>query len=188
MNLQARVVNILTRPAGEWQVIAAEPADIASLYTSYIGVLAAIPAVALLVGLLGFFGSYGASFAVRAAVVGYAAALIGTFIAAFVVEKLAPNFDSSGNTAQALKLVAYSTTPVWIAGVFHLVPALSALIILAWVYALYLFYLGLTPVMKTPGDKVVPYMIVSAVVVVLVNVLLGLLLGGASAFPGAIAL
>ena len=33
MNLQARVVNILTRPAAEWPIIASEPTDVASLYT-----------------------------------------------------------------------------------------------------------------------------------------------------------
>ena len=49
--------------------------------------------------------------------------------------------------------------------------------LLAALYAIYLFYLGLAPVMKTPADKVVPYMIVSAIVIVLVYVCVGAIIG-----------
>ena len=186
MNLQARVVNILTRPAAEWPIIASEPTDVASLYTNYIGILAAIPAVCtfaafLLIG--GMFGATGGlTFAFMAGLSNYIGALVSAFVAAFIIEKLAPTFDSRGDTAQALKMVAYASTPVWVAGVLHLIPLLSVFIILAVVYAVYLFYLGLPPVMKTPKDKIVPYMIVSAVVVILVSFLIGAIL---AVFTGA---
>jgi hypothetical protein len=180
MNLQARVVNILTRPAAEWPVIAAEPSDVSSLYTNYIVLLAAIPAVCTFLGLtiigVPFFGGYGFSAALVAGIMSYVGTLASVYIAALIIEKLAPNFDSRGDTAQALKLVAYASTPVWVAGVLHLVPLLGVLIILAALYAVYLFYLGLTPVMKTPSDKVLPYMIVSAIVVIVVSVCLSFLL------------
>jgi hypothetical protein len=192
MNLQTRVVNILTRPASEWLVIAVEPTDVASLYTNYILVLAAIPAVCTFLGLLvigvPFFGTYGFSAALVAGVMSYCSALVSVYIAAFIIEKLAPNFDSRGDTAQALKLVAYASTPVWIAGVLHLVPPLGVLIIIAAIYAIYLFYLGLTPVMKTPSDKVLPFMVVSAIVVIVVTVILSFLvtaITGAAMFGGA---
>ncbi len=48
------------------------------------------------------------------------------------------------------------------------------LVILAALYAIYLFYLGLPPVMGTPADKVIPYMAVSAVVVIIVSIVLGI--------------
>jgi len=174
MNVQTRVVNILTRPASEWAAIAAEPSDIASLYTNYILWLAAIPAVCTLLGWI-FLGGFFA-FGLTAACMIYVSALASTFIAAFVIEKLAPNFDSHGDTVQALKLVAYAYTPVWIAGVLRLVPMLAALTILAALYAIYLFYLGLPPVMKTPSDKVVPFMIVAAIVVIVISFVLTALL------------
>jgi hypothetical protein len=174
-------MNVLTQPATEWPVIAAEPADVASLYRDYIVILAAIPAVCTLigVGLMGspLMGTYALGFAVRMAIVQYVSALIGAYVAAFIIEKLAPNFGSSGNTAQALKLVAYASTPVWLAGVLNLIPVLAMLTLLAALYAIYLFYLGLAPVMKTPADKVVPYMIVSAIVIVLVYVCVGAIIG-----------
>jgi len=193
MNLQTRVVNILTKPAVEWPVIAAEPSDVASLYSNYILLLAAIPAVCTFLGLLvigvPLLGTYGLSAALVAGVMSYLSALASVYIAAFIIEKLAPNFDSRGDTVQALKLVAYASTPVWIAGVLHLVPLLGVLIIVAVLYAIYLFYLGLAPVMKTPQDKVVPYMVVSAIVVIVVSVCISFLLTaitGAAMFGGAL--
>ena len=59
------------------------------------------------------------------------------------------------------------------AGVLSLIPALGLLAAIAGLYAIYLFYLGLTPVMKTPEAQVIPYMVVSALVVIVVSVLLG---------------
>jgi len=176
MDLQTRVVNILTRPASEWPVIAEEPADVRALYRNYIVLLAAIPAVC----------TFLYSLSLVAAIMSYVATLASVYVAALVIEKLAPNFDSRGNTAQALKLVAYALTPVWIAGVLYLIPMLGMLMLLAAFYAAYLFYLGVAPVMKTPPDKVVPYMVVSALVVVVVTICLQVLLGTLSgtALPG----
>jgi Yip1 domain len=192
MNLQTRVVNILTRPAAEWPVIAAEPSDVSGLYTNYIMLLAAIPAVCTFLGLMvigvPFFGSYGFSAALVAGIMSYVGTLASVYIAALIIEKLAPNFDSHGDVGQALKLVVYASTPVWVAGVLHLVPPLGVLILLAALYAVYLFYLGVAPVMKTPQDKVLPYMVVSAVVVVVVTICLQFLLttlSGAALLGGA---
>jgi hypothetical protein len=68
-------------------------------------------------------------------------------------------------------------TPVWIAGVLNLVPALAPLQFIAGLYAIYLFYLGLPAVLKTPTDKVIPYMLVSAVVIILVTIVIGAVVG-----------
>jgi hypothetical protein len=167
MNLQTRVKNILTQPASEWAVIAAEPTDVVGVYRNYILILAAIPAVCLFVALSAFGG----------AITMYVRTLVSVLIAAVIIEKLAPTFGSKGGTVQALKLVAYAYTPMWLAGVFFLILTLAApASLIAMIYAIYLFYLGLTPVMKTPADKVIPFMIVSAVVIILVSFALGLLM------------
>jgi hypothetical protein len=188
MTLQQRVINILTTPATEWNVIAAESTDVPTLYTSYILILAAIPAVCGFIGtamLAGtFLGGWGIGLALRGAIVGYVTGLVGIYIAALIIEKLAPSFGSSGGTTQALKLVAYASTPVWVSGVLNLLIILAILRIIAAIYAVYLFYLGLPPVMKTPADKVVPYMVVSAIVVFVVNFVVALLLRLVLAVPG----
>ncbi len=175
-NLQARVVAILTKPKDEWPVIAAEREDVVSLFKNYIALLAAIPAVCLFIGLgvigVPFFGRLGMGWALQAGIGAYVSALVGCYISAIVIEKLAPTFNSSGDTVQALKLVAYSYTPVWVAGVLYLILALTPLALFAGLYAIYLFYLGVTPVMNTPKDKVIPYMVVSAIVIIVVNIVL----------------
>ena len=190
--LVTRASNILMKPAVEWPVVAAEPADVAGLMRDYAAPLAAIPAICQWIGLsvvgisMPLVGTYrvGIVRGFVSAVISWVFTLVGAYIAAIVVEKLAPTWDSSGNTVQALKLVAYASTPVWIAGVLNLVPALGPLTIIAALYAIYLFYLGLPPVMSTPADKVVPYMVVSALVVIVVTLVLGacaaLISGGGS--------
>ena len=55
-----------------------------------------------------------------------------------------------------MKLAVYSMTPVWLVGVFLLVPALGILGILG-LYSLYLFWLGAPGLMKVPADKSVVY-------------------------------
>ena len=59
MSLQTRAVAILTKPADEWRVIAAESATVEGLMRSYAAPLAAIPAIAQFIGFT-VFGITGA--------------------------------------------------------------------------------------------------------------------------------
>ncbi len=175
-NLQQRIVNILTKPKQEWPVIAAEPKDVTGLYRNYIVLLAAIPCVAMALGfsIIGipvpFYGHVRLGFgtAFTNAIVQYVLSLVGVYLSAFVIAKLAPNFQSEPDIAQALKLVAYSWTPAWVAGVLLLYPGFAPLAGLAGLYGIYLIYLGVVPLMKTPPDKVITYLVVSAVVMIVV--------------------
>jgi Yip1 domain len=188
--LTTRVTNILKQPAQEWPVIAGEPADAASLLTGYAAPLSAIPAICSWIGMsvigIGFY-RVGIVSGLARAIITFVFGLVGAYVAAIVIEKLAPTFKSSGSTVQALKLVVYASTPVWIAGVLNLIPPLAPLVIIAALYAIYLFYLGLPAVMKTPTDQVIPYMIVSAIVIFVITICLGFvaaMLTGASYMMG----
>ena len=181
MNLQTRVTNILTKPKEEWPVIAGETTDVATLFKSYIAILAAIPPIGTFIGttLIGvtvpILGTYrvGMAHGLASACLQYVFGLIGVYVASFVIDKLAPTFQSQSSMVQALKLVAYASTPTWVAGVLYIIPMLGILAILAGLYGIYLFYLGVTPCMKTPGEKVIPYMVVSAIVIIIVMVVVG---------------
>jgi hypothetical protein len=185
MNLQERVTRILKQPKAEWPVIEAESTDVATLYRSYIVPLAAIPAICGFIGMvvigisLPFVGRYRYGFAeaLRVELIQYVGQLIGCFVSAFVIAKLGPTFSSRDDQVQALKLVAYATTPVWIAGVLNLIPMLAVLIIFAAIYAVYLFYLGVPVLMKTPPEKVIAYMLVSVVVIIVVWFVIAAILG-----------
>lgn len=179
--LQDRVRRILTTPKTEWAVIEAESTDVATLYKSYIIILAAIPAVAAFIGttMIGttvpFVGTIRTPVATGFAhmVVSYVLGLVGVYIAALIIDKLAPTFDSTPNMIQALKLVAYAMTPVWVAGVLYIIPALGIIVLIASLYSIYLFYLGVPVLMKTPEAKVVPYMVVAAIVTIVVSIVMG---------------
>ena len=185
-SLQTRVANLLTKPADEWRVIASESATVEGLMRNYAAPLAAIPAIGIFIGytivgvsvpLLGTI-RYGIVRGFVSACLAFVFALVGAWINAIVVEKLAPTFQSRGDTAQALKLVVYAMTPVWLAGILNLVPLLGILGIVAGLYAIYIFYLGLPVLMGTPADKVVPYMVVSALVIIVVSVVFGSIAAG----------
>lgn len=180
--LQARVTNILKDPKREWPVIAAEATTTEKLYSSYIVPLAAIPVIANFIGTsiigvsLPFVGTYRVPMisGLVAAFVTYVVSLVMVYVAAMIVDKLAPTFESTSNQIQALKLVAYSYTASWVAGVLSVFPVLFPLVFLASLYTIYLFYTGLPVLMKTPESKVVPYMVVSAVVMIGLAILVGM--------------
>jgi hypothetical protein len=175
--LADRVKNIITDPKAEWPVIEGEQTTVEKLYREYIALLAAIPVLATMIGsvvfglTVPFVGTIRTPVvqAVITAIFTYVLALVGVYLAAFIVDKLAPTFDSKPDQLQALKLVAYAYTPAWIAGVLNIIPVLGILAILGGLYSIYVFYLGLPVMMKTPEAKVIPYMVVAAVVIIIVS-------------------
>lgn len=167
MNLTERVKNILGQPGEEWVVIEKEPTNTSDLYTSYIIPLAAIGPVASIVGLsiigigLPLGGTYRVSLmtAIGHAVVTYVLALAGVYVLALIIDALAPTFNGTKNSSQALKVAAYSSTAGWLVGIFNLIPVLAFLQIFG-LYSLYLLYLGLPALMKSPQDKTLAYTVV----------------------------
>src|SRR4030042_6373839 len=195
MNLVARVQAILLKPKEEWVKIKDEPTTIQQLFVPYPVILAAIPAVAQFLGwavIGGFRIPYaGGSWMTRAllyAIFSYILSLVVVYALGFIINALAPNFSSPQSLPLAMKLAVYSMTPVWIIGIFNLIPALWALGILGSLYALYIMYVGFaTPLMGTPKEKATGYFVVSVVVAIVLMAVVGLILGAAFAIRGVMA-
>ena len=168
MGIIDRAKNIILTPKTEWPVIAGEEPNVSQVMTAYVLPLALIPAIASIIG-YGIVGLVVTSFrwGIAMGLVQFITALVGVYVTAFVIDFLAPNFGSQKNIGRAVQLVAYAFTPVWVAGIFYVIPALGILVLLAGLYGLYLIYLGLPALMKTPQDKTVPYLVVSIIVVIL---------------------
>ena len=167
MALIDRVKNILLTPKTEWPKIAEETATTQSIYVGYVMILAAIGPLAMAIR--------GSLFGTMGALLGYAISLGVTYVLALIVDALAPTFGGEKNFLQSLKLVAYSYTAAWVAGIFHLLPFLGRVIgLLAAIYAFYTFYLGVPVMKKCPEDKAVAY----TIVVVLCGIVLGVVVGG----------
>lgn len=164
-----RATQILRAPQTEWSVIAAEPETVTSLYGGYVAILAAI-------GPLTLFLRHPGPGALVAAVAQYLLQFAAVFICVRVIEGLAPRFRSDRDRIGTLKLVAYANTPSWLAGLAHLLPWLAPLVLFAAaLYGIYLYYLGLPVLLHTPHEQVVPFMLVSAIVIMAVMLLLSLI-------------
>jgi hypothetical protein len=76
---------------------------------------------------------------------------------------------------QAIKLAAYSMTAELVAGIFYLIPSLSMLAIVGALYSLYLFYVGLPTLMKSPADKTPAYAVVVIVACIVLYFIIGMI-------------
>jgi hypothetical protein len=164
MNVARRAYRILADPRAEWSKIESESGDAAYLLTGYVASLALIPAV------FGFIGACvvgvtepGAGI-VRApifdglfgAVLGYVMTCATVLVLGFIINVLAPLFGGRRNFDNAFKLAVYSSTPVWLAGIFLLAPGLRFLGLLGF-YGAYLLWTGLPQLMKVPAQSVLTY-------------------------------
>jgi len=180
MSLIERVQSILLRPKETWPVIAAEPADAATIYSRYVCILAAIPAICGFVGwtLVGG-GAFGVSYRLPLAtglvqmVVGYLLSLAIVYVLALIVNALAPTFGGSKDLVAALKVVAYGSTAGFLGGVFSLLPSFALLGLLASFYSIYLLYTGLPVLMRCPPEKAGAYTAVVVVCAIVAMIVLG---------------
>jgi hypothetical protein len=159
-----RVKAMLLAPATDWTNIDQERSDLAYLLTNYIAILAVIPAVAGFIGFsaIGVVIPSGATLRVpvfpglMGALFGYLMSFVTVYILAAITNLLAPRFGARRDFASALKLIVFSYTPVWIAGIFLLIPGLWFLTVLG-LYGFYPLWRGLPPLMKAPEERSLAY-------------------------------
>ena len=175
MDLFERVKGILLKPNQEWQTIAGETTTIQELYKSYVIILAAIGPVASIIGMsLVGFGGFRIPIAssLASGVVNYILTLVGVYILALIIGALAPTFSGVKNINQAFKVAVYSSTPGWIVGVLLIIPALSPLMILG-LYGLYILYLGVPVLMKSPQEKSLGYTVAVVIAAIVIFIVIG---------------
>jgi hypothetical protein len=184
MNLVERAKNILLTPAKEWDVIKGEQLTIVDMFTKYAMILAAIPAIAGFIGysLIGIsygFGTFRVPIGTSLvwAILQYILSLGGVFLIAFIMDALAPTFGCSKNLVAAVKIVVFSYTAAWVAGILNIIPSLGVLVGLASIYSLYLMYMGLQKVKDVPKDKMVGYFVVTIIAAVVVFMAIGMIVG-----------
>jgi len=184
MNLVERAKNILLTPAKEWDVIKGEQLTIVDMFTKYAMLLAAIPAVAGFIGYSVIGISYGfGTFRVPIAtalvwmILQYVLSVGGVFLIAFIMDTLAPNFGCSKDLVAAVKIVVFSYTAAWVAGIINIIPSLSILVGLASIYSLYLMYMGMQKLKDVAKDKMVGYFVVTIIAAVVVYFVIGMIVG-----------
>lgn len=160
MNLALRILAILFHPAAAWDEIERETDDAADLMLRYVAPLAAVPPVFGFIGacLIGVIVPRGG--VVRAplldgmlgALFGYLESFVLVLALTLITNLAAPLFGGRRNFLRALKLTIYSYTPVWLAGIFLILPGLRFLTLTGF-YGAYLLVAGLPPLMKPAKEK-----------------------------------
>ena len=193
MDIVNRVQGIILKPKEEWAKIKTESTSIQQLFTSYALILAAIPAIANFIGMgligrrIPFIGwyRYNIGTAFLYAILSYIFSLVTVYIFGIIINALAPTFGSKTDSVNSMKLAVFSMTPYWVAGALYLIPMLGILALLAGIYGLYVLYLGFSnPLMDTPQDKVIGYLLVSIVVVAVLMGVVMMIMGAIFAVGG----
>jgi Yip1 domain len=148
-------------PSAEWRAIEPESGDAPYLFANYVAILAAIPPVCMFLRrtLFSWRGSVHVGFfsSLFGAFVHYIVAFVVVYAMAVIIDGLAPTFSAQKNRENAMKLAVYSMTPAWLAGVFWLIPGLGFLRLIALLYSVYVFWLGLPILMEPPQERLGPY-------------------------------
>jgi len=173
LGLLARIRAIMMTPQAEWPAVAEESSDVLAL--QYVAILAVIPVLARLIGgwLIGGYTPFLA--ALIGALVAYALSLATVFAVAWAADLLAPKFGGTRSYSRALRLTAYSFTPVWLAGIFLLVPGASFLVLLG-LYGFYLMWTGAPLLMPVPRERALAYILGVAVCAVGLDIVVRLAL------------
>lgn len=179
MNLVERAKAIMFKPGATWDAVKAEQVTVKDLFTSYAAILAVIPAAAGFIGLsligtsmLGIHFRIPFVSGLIHAIISYILTLVGVYVVAFVIDALAPSFNSRKDILSAVKVAVFSFTPAWIGGIFMILPTLSILTFLASLYGLYLLYTGLPVLMETPKEKTLGYFVVVIIVSIVVSLII----------------
>jgi Yip1-like protein len=175
VNPVLRAAALLADPTATWKRIEQETGDAAYLLVAYVALLALVPVASGFIGdcVIGvivpgrgttrlpiFDGLLGAIF-------GYVATFVLVLLVALLIDALAPWFGANRSFAAALKLATYSLTPVWLAGIFLLLPGLRFLQF-AGFYGAFILTKGLPILMRSSAEKSPAY---AAVIAVLAGVL-----------------
>ena len=186
MNLIERAKNIIAKPKLEWNIIATEDTPIKNSIISYAIPLVLIGAIATFIG-VGLIGTQtilsgrvaDVNMGIVNAIIYFLVGILSVTISAYVIDFLAPNFSSEKNIDKSAQLAIYSNTPLWIASILHFFPSvLTSLVSLAaLIYGIYLWYLGLGPLKKTPEDKKATYIFVSILIMIVAYFLISFIIG-----------
>jgi hypothetical protein len=160
MDLVARVKGLLLTPKEEWVKIETEVVSPAELYRQYVIPLALIGPIARIIGysIIGFGMPFTGMYRVPlgrglvSAVVHFGLTLAAVYAGGLLFNALAPTFEGKQDQGQALKLAAYASTAGLLSGIFALLPGIRILGLLG-LYSVYLLFVGVPILMKSPPEK-----------------------------------
>lgn len=175
-----RAKNFITSPVEEWQVIKEEQASRSGVVRNYVLPFIFLLAITTFLGIFLFRNYVTISIMVLGAVVTSLGAFLSIYISAYIINELAPRFESKKDFTSSFKLATYSYTAVFIT---HSIASLLLplfFIVIFGLYSIYILWMGLGPMMETPKESRLIYGIICSITILVVYVLLNTGLGALS--------
>lgn len=159
----SHIYGLFVDPKEEWRKIRDDNCNVTKCYFSYVFILAAIPPVAGYFGTTRFGWQIGAREAVRLepesaliiAVSYYLVMLVGVFTMGKMIHWMMRTYGADQPLSRAINLAAFTATPLFLVGVFELLPILWVNFLIglpALGYTVYLLYTGV-PVMMDISEE-----------------------------------
>ena len=168
MKIINQVISVLMNPKEALKKVKNEKVEIMDIII-YLGIVGIPTLIGFILGygVIGYGGAF-LGISVGAAIIYYIVAIIGIIVFGYILNAFAPTFKSKQDKMQALKLVAYSSTPWLVAGIFYLHPSIWFLPALAGLYGLYILYIGIPILMETPKEQHIPFLLVAIVIYIII--------------------
>jgi hypothetical protein len=160
----SHIVGLFINPKKEWQAIHDSACSVTKCYLSYVLILAAIPPVAGYFGTTLFGWQFGARAAVKLshesaltiAITYYVVMLVGVFTMGAMIQWMGKTYGTEQPLSRTVTLAAYTATPLFLVGIFELVPILWVNFLVglpALGYTVVLLYIGLPIMMGISEEK-----------------------------------
>lgn len=175
---------MIVSPTREWAAVAADRERWLAVALRYVLPLAAVPGVAWMIGqalfpadLVAWESAPRAPGAIaRAGAVAFCGSILWVIVLAGAFGALAPMFGARRDWTQSWKVAAYGTTPLWVAGVLLVKPALVGAVLIAMLHCSYLYYAGLQVVAGVKQGAAAEYVGVVFFLALAASMLLGAVL------------
>ncbi len=160
----SHILGLFINPKKEWQAIHDSDCSVTKCYLSYVLILAAIPPVSGYFGTTVFGWSFGAREVVKLApesaliiaAAYYLIMLVGVFTMGLMIQWMGKTYDAEQPLSRTVSLAAYTATPLFLIGVFELMPILWVNFLVglpALGYSVVLLYTGLPIMMGISEEK-----------------------------------
>ena len=180
-----RIKLIITQPKAAWVIIKEEKSSNQELVINYAAPLALLPVICLFIGLVviglktpsGHIARAPLAEALSGGILNYVFQLASLLAIGWCVNFLAPYFNAKPDYNSALKLVVYAMTPVWLAGLFSIMPSLMIFQGLLSLYSWYLLFTGIPVLMEAPKDNVILYSVLTIVAALFIGLVVSVIIG-----------
>ncbi|KAA3616068.1 MAG: YIP1 family protein [Calditrichaeota bacterium] len=167
---------ILTNTQITWQSIFKSEDKISEIYTNYLLPILLLPVIGKFIGftLVGYSLPHTNSMirtpfmdGLKELVLSYGIIIIFIYVLALLMKHIIRKFEINIELNQSFKLVAFSTTPVCLAGILFVFPGFSQLVIFGAAYAIYILYQGVIEIVDEAGNKALTITVVASGVVII---------------------